>query len=98
MVFILYSLKLKIFTIILIAFSDADFLRVWKGLFYCMWMSDKPLIQEKLAEDLGGLLHCFDKPEIGIHFYGGFLATMNFEWFGIDQWRIDKFMMVCTIQ
>lgn len=59
-----------------------------------MWMSDKPLIQEKLAEDLASLLHCFDKKDASIHFYGVFLKIMGKEWFGIDQWRIDKFMMV----
>lgn len=27
------------------AFTDDDFQRIWKGLFYTMWMSDKPLTQ-----------------------------------------------------
>lgn len=27
------------------AFTEEDFMRLWKGLFYSMWMSDKPLIQ-----------------------------------------------------
>lgn len=26
-------------------FGEVDLLKIWKGLFYCMWMSDKPLIQ-----------------------------------------------------
>lgn len=63
-----------------------------------MWMSDKPLVQEALADDLASLVHCFQIPEIGIQFYGIFLETMNKEWFGIDQWRIDKFMMVSLIK
>lgn len=29
-------------------FSEADFLKIWKGLHYCMWMQDKPLIQVRL--------------------------------------------------
>lgn len=28
-----------------VAFTDDDFQRIWKGLFYSMWMSDKPLTQ-----------------------------------------------------
>ncbi|XP_055685578.1 ribosomal RNA processing protein 1 homolog [Lutzomyia longipalpis] len=75
-------------------FTDKDFLRLWKGLFYAMWMSDKPLVQEQLAEDLGGLLHLFPTPEISLQFYAVFLQTINREWFGIDQWRIDKFLML----
>lgn len=26
-------------------FVDDDFMRIWKGLFYCMWMADKLLVQ-----------------------------------------------------
>ena len=25
--------------------TPKDFLKLWKGLFYCMWMSDKPFVQ-----------------------------------------------------
>ncbi|XP_070490723.1 ribosomal RNA processing protein 1 homolog isoform X2 [Chironomus tepperi] len=75
-------------------FSDNDFLRLWKGLYYCMWMSDKPLVQEELSEELGSLLHCFPNIKIAIQFFQAFLETMCIEWFGIDQWRIDKFMML----
>lgn len=57
-------------------------------------MSDKPLTQEKLAESLASLLHCFDKKDDSLRFYGAFLKIMGKEWYGIDQWRIDKFMMV----
>ncbi|XP_037049096.1 ribosomal RNA processing protein 1 homolog isoform X2 [Bradysia coprophila] len=75
-------------------FSDQDIIHLWKGLFFCMWMSDKPLTQEKLAENLASLLHSFDKKDVSIRFYGAFLKIMGKEWFGIDQWRIDKFMML----
>lgn len=83
------------------AFTDTDFLRLWKGLFYCMWMSDKPLIQESLAEDIGSLVRCFDDIKVALQYFGTFLETMCIEWFGIDHWRMDKFMMLvrrCTRQ
>lgn len=57
-------------------------------------MADKPLFQEELAEDLGKLLECFSSTEVGIDFFGSFLVTMQSEWFGIDQWRMDKFLML----
>lgn len=75
-------------------FTNNDFLRLWKGLYYCMWMSDKPLVQEELADDLASLVHCFSDVKVGVQFYQIFLETMCLEWFGIDQWRIDKFMML----
>ncbi|KFB52738.1 hypothetical protein ZHAS_00021000 [Anopheles sinensis] len=76
------------------AFSDEDFMRLWKGLFYCMWMSDKPLVQEELAESVGTLVRCFDENvPVALQFYKAFMKTMGLEWFGIDRWRMDKFMM-----
>ncbi|XP_053681180.1 ribosomal RNA processing protein 1 homolog [Anopheles nili] len=77
------------------AFSDADFLRLWKGLFYCMWMSDKPLVQEELAESLGSLVGCFShNVPVAMQFFKAFMVTMGNEWFGLDRWRMDKFMML----
>ncbi|XP_004521013.1 ribosomal RNA processing protein 1 homolog [Ceratitis capitata] len=76
-------------------FTEEDFLRIWKGLYYNMWMSDKPLVQEDLAEQLGKLIECFEGDvSISVKFFGAFMKTMCNEWFGIDQWRMDKFMML----
>ncbi|PWN22351.1 Nop52-domain-containing protein [Microstroma glucosiphilum] len=30
--------------------------KLWKGIFYCFWMSDKPLVQQALAQELSDLL------------------------------------------
>uniref|UniRef100_A0A1B0FAP0 Uncharacterized protein n=1 Tax=Glossina morsitans morsitans TaxID=37546 RepID=A0A1B0FAP0_GLOMM len=76
-------------------FTEDDFMRIWKGLYYNMWYSDKPLVQEDLAEQLGQLIGCFDdNVELSVKFFGAFLNIMELEWFGIDQWRIDKFLML----
>lgn len=32
--------------------TELDNRKIWRGLFYAMWMSDKPLVQEELAEEL----------------------------------------------
>lgn len=76
------------------AFTEADFMRLWKGLFYCMWMSDKPLIQEELAESLSNIVHCFDSMETALLYTKCTLKTLATEWFGIDRYRLDKFQMV----
>lgn len=36
--------------------GDLELQKLWKGLFYCFWMSDKPLIQQRLANDLAQLV------------------------------------------
>ena len=35
--------------------SEMDFMKLWKGLFYCMWMSDKTPVQQELAAMLASL-------------------------------------------
>ncbi|XP_045465597.1 ribosomal RNA processing protein 1 homolog [Harmonia axyridis] len=75
-----------------LAFTEDDFIRLWKGLFYSMWMSDKPLIQEECAENIASLLHELPMDHSLILFKCG-LITLCKEWFGIDQLRLDKFLM-----
>jgi len=74
-------------------FTDDDFMRIWKGLFYCMWMADKPLVQEELAEKVSHLIHCLSNTDLAITFIHCFFHTMVTEWYGIDQFRYDKFLM-----
>ncbi|KAK9300159.1 hypothetical protein QLX08_007077 [Tetragonisca angustula] len=76
------------------AFTEADFMRLWKGLFYCMWMSDKPLTQEELAEALSKIVHCFKTRDVVLLYTSCVLKTLGIEWFGIDQYRLDKFCML----
>lgn len=57
-------------------------------------MSDKPLPQENLATKISNLVHSFDQFDVSFQFFAAFLKTMANEWNGIDQWRIDKFMML----
>jgi len=39
--------------------TESDLLKIWKGLFYCMWMSDKAPVQQELAATISKLIHCF---------------------------------------
>ncbi|KAI5640414.1 nucleolar protein,Nop52 domain-containing protein [Phthorimaea operculella] len=77
-------------------FKEDDFMRIWKGLFYAVWMSDKPLIQEELCDNIAGILDLFP-PEQYRHALlmvkVGFRA-MATEWYGIDQHRMDKCLML----
>ncbi|XP_041971140.1 ribosomal RNA processing protein 1 homolog [Aricia agestis] len=77
-------------------FKEEDFLRVWKGLFYAVWMSDKPLVQEDLCESISEILDLFPEEQLKYALMmtkAGFkvLAT---EWYGIDNHRMDKFLML----
>merc|ERR1719430_2450184 len=68
-------------------------MRIWKGLFYCYWMSDKPLVQEELAEAVSSMVATFPTTDANLAFVTAFAKTFQREWFGIDRWRMDKTMM-----
>ncbi|NWU96667.1 RRP1B protein, partial [Upupa epops] len=75
-------------------FSQEELLKIWKGLFYCMWMQDKPLLQEELANNISQLIHVIQNTEARHLFIQTFWQTMNREWNGIDNLRLDKFYML----
>ncbi|KFV42416.1 Ribosomal RNA processing protein 1 B, partial [Tyto alba] len=75
-------------------FSQEELLKIWKGLFYCMWMQDKPLLQEELAGNISQLIHAIQNTEARHLFIQTFWQTMNREWNGIDNLRLDKYYML----
>lgn len=74
--------------------NEDEFIKLWKGMHYQLWMQDKPLIQEKLVDDICQLVHDFPNETYTLMFIKAFFDTEAREWFGLDQWRINKFMML----
>ncbi|KAJ8352568.1 hypothetical protein SKAU_G00240440 [Synaphobranchus kaupii] len=72
-------------------FTIDELLKIWKGLFYCLWMQDKPLQQEQLSTQISGLIHSLQNIDSQFFFVESFLLTINREWNGIDRLRMDKF-------
>lgn len=68
-----------------------DLQKVWKAIFFCYWHSDKPLVQQELAERIAGLQHSFKTPAIGYRFLSVFYEMLIREWHGIDRLRLDKY-------
>ncbi|XP_004842554.2 ribosomal RNA processing protein 1 homolog A isoform X2 [Heterocephalus glaber] len=75
-------------------FTHEELLKIWKGLFYCMWMQDKLLLQEELARTISQLIHAFQTTEAQHLFLQTFWQTMTREWAGIDRLRLDKFYLL----
>ncbi|XP_047574901.1 ribosomal RNA processing protein 1 homolog B isoform X4 [Lutra lutra] len=78
-------------------FSQEELLKIWKGLFYCMWVQDEPLLQEELANTISQLVHVVNNSEAQHLFIQTFWQTMNREWKGIDRLRLDKFYMLIRL-
>lgn len=57
-----------------------------------MWMSDKPLPQQRLARDLADLVDALRTPENILNFIAAFWKTMAREWSVIDALRMDKYL------
>ncbi|XP_038150071.1 ribosomal RNA processing protein 1 homolog A-like [Cyprinodon tularosa] len=73
------------------AFTAEELLKLWKGLFYCLWMQDKPLLQEELSHQISKLIHSFHDIDRQLMYLKSFLQTLEREWTGIDRLRMDKF-------
>ncbi|GJJ70360.1 ribosomal RNA-processing protein 1 [Entomortierella parvispora] len=71
-------------------FSHLELMKLWKGLFYCVWMSDKPVIQQQLSDTISALILRVPRESV-MAFIATFWETMCAEWHGIDRLRLDKF-------
>ncbi|XP_010929297.1 uncharacterized protein [Elaeis guineensis] len=75
------------------AVSEGDLLKIWKGLFYCVWHSDKLPAQVDLINRLASLLDALAAP-LADRYFEAFVLTIRREWGGIDFLRLDKFYLL----
>lgn len=59
-----------------------------------MWMADRPLRQQRLADELAALVQRPRKDGVTIAYLRAFWATMALEWPGMDQFRLDKYYLL----
>ncbi|KAG0236444.1 hypothetical protein BGW41_000416 [Actinomortierella wolfii] len=72
------------------SFTDLEVMKLWKGLFYCMWLSDKPVIQQQLSDTLSSLVIRVPREAV-MKFISAFWETICAEWNNIDRLRMDKY-------
>lgn len=73
--------------------EENELKKIWKGLFYCVWHSDKVPVQADLIERLASVPEKLDT-SLSLQFFKVFLVTMRREWAGIDRLRLDKFYLL----
>jgi len=73
------------------AFQPLELLKLWKGLYYSMWMCDKPLAQQRLAAELADLINTVRLENV-LPFLEAFWLTIAREWTGIEALRMDKYL------
>ncbi|KAK8918265.1 hypothetical protein KSP39_PZI021098 [Platanthera zijinensis] len=72
---------------------DPELIKIWKGLFFCMWHSDKAPAQLELINRLAFILSSLPPPLAG-NYLEAFLITIRREWSGIDFFRLNKFYLL----
>ncbi|GJS22176.1 ribosomal RNA processing protein 1 [Tanacetum coccineum] len=72
---------------------EQELLKLWKGLFYSMWHSDKTPVQHNLIEKISSLLLTLNVNS-SLQYLSAFLVTLRREWSGIDVLRLDKFYLL----
>ncbi|KAI6380296.1 hypothetical protein MCOR25_001723 [Pyricularia grisea] len=75
------------------ALGPVEILKLWKGLYYALWMCDRAIPQQNLCNDLAGLMHQLPRESV-IPWLRGFWATMAREWASIDVLRMEKFLLL----
>ena len=68
-----------------------DLAKIYKGLFYTFWLSDKPLVQQAMAERLAAMQDGMRESR-WMDVVRGYWVMMRREWTGIDRLRLDKYM------
>ncbi|EJD52593.1 Nop52-domain-containing protein [Auricularia subglabra TFB-10046 SS5] len=76
------------------SYPKAEMDKLWKALFFCYWMSDKPLVQQALSSELAELLLTIKSTTEALRFLRSFWETTVREWSGLDRFRMDKFYML----
>jgi ribosomal RNA-processing protein 1 len=80
------------------SFEDVEMLKLWKALFYCLWLSDKAPIQEELCNSIASMMEVFQKPSLSYGKYlKSFFRIMLMEWDQLDQHRINKFYTLIRV-
>lgn len=70
-----------------------DVLKLWKGLFFAVWMCDRAIPQQTLCAELAGLIYVLPRDAV-VPWLRAFWATMSREWTGIDVLRMEKFLLL----
>ncbi|KAL4894027.1 nucleolar protein,Nop52-domain-containing protein [Aspergillus ambiguus] len=74
--------------------SLLELLKLWKGLFFCFYHSDRPLTQQALARNLSYSL-VPTLPRASVHrFLRAFWITIGRDFHSLDRLRLDKYLFL----
>ncbi|TGZ59463.1 hypothetical protein CRM22_009038 [Opisthorchis felineus] len=71
-----------------------EMLAICKGLHYTLWMQDKLLLKEEVVRRICHILPLIPHPTMRLHYINAMFETLAREWDRLDNWRLDKFMLL----
>ncbi|KAL6699191.1 nucleolar protein,Nop52 domain-containing protein [Trichoderma pleuroticola] len=73
--------------------SPLDARKLWTGLYYALWMTDRPRPQQALAADLASLVFGL-QPACVEPWLAAFWSVLGVQWPHIEALRLDKFLLL----
>ena len=73
------------------SFEAFSMLKLWKALYYCLWLADKVPIQQELIGRIASLTTVFASFDVSVLFLQQFFRILFREWSSLDQYRVEKF-------
>ncbi|KAH8130531.1 hypothetical protein ACSS6W_002014 [Trichoderma asperelloides] len=73
--------------------TPIDARKLWTGLYYALWMTDRPRPQQALAADLANLLFGL-QPACVEPWLAAFWSVLGTQWPHIEALRLDKFLLL----
>ncbi|TGJ78419.1 hypothetical protein E0Z10_g10345 [Xylaria hypoxylon] len=73
--------------------THLDNLKLWKGLYYSLWMCDRPIPQQNLCAELAGLIDVLPDNAVA-PWLAAFWEILGREWTSIDVLRLEKFLLL----
>jgi len=77
--------------VVVSSFDDFAMLKLWKALYYCLWLADKAPIQQELIGRIASITTVFASVDVSVLFLQQFYRILFREWSSLDQYRVDKF-------
>lgn len=86
--------SLKLFLSTRNPLGPLEALKLWKGLYYAMWMADRPAPQQRLANEIASLAE--DLPDAACRpvWFAAFWDVLGQQWSSVDKLRMDKFLLL----
>ncbi|KAH8047112.1 hypothetical protein JL722_13269 [Aureococcus anophagefferens] len=74
--------------------EDLAMRKLWRSIFFAMWLADMAPVQTELAMNVGKTIHRFRDVAAARRWLAAFCGTVRGEWDRLDKYRVDKYYML----